>query len=203
MLKDIIKSRNLSVYRLAKETNLPYTTVNEIVLGKKNVENCSLATIMPILNYLDIDIDELISSKKKKIELASTWEEKKDKKFIFPIITKDTPYEAKYIHPLMQREVKKVYDTISKEKCVEKLILFGSSINIRCNYQSDLDFAVKLKDDCFTIENKNMISELIQEITEYNADVIWLNSLEKGTLLETNIKKGIVIYEQTTSKSKD
>ena len=83
---------------------------------------------------------------------------------------------------------------------MDEVIIFGSCINIRCNRKSDIDIAIYIDEKYFTLQNKNKISEDIQEICDYNADIIWLNSIDKESQLYDNIdRKGLVIYEQITS----
>lgn len=44
-LKDHIAEQNISISDLSKESGLPYTTVNEIVNGKKTLARCSAETV--------------------------------------------------------------------------------------------------------------------------------------------------------------
>ena len=79
---------------------------------------------------------------------------------------------------------------------IDELIIFGSSVNIRCTKKSDIDIAIKLKDNFFKREIQNELSEKIQELTNYNSDIIWLNTLDKSSRLYHNINtKGVKIYE--------
>lgn len=116
--------------------------------------------------------------------------------FYFPIIVNNENYECNRIHPLMQKKVNEIYYTIKKHKEIECVIIFGSSVNIRCNKNSDIDIAVKIKDEYFNRNNQNYISEIIGEITSYNCDIIWLNSIDQLSQLFYNIYTfGVVIYE--------
>lgn len=194
MLLDIIREKNISVYSLAKGANIPYTTVNEIVLDKKNIMDCSIKTIMSIANYLGYQTDDFIDKiNQKPVILANNWEESKTKSFIFPVIANNKNYQANRIHPLKQKTINELYYSVSKNKKIKKVILFGSSINIRCHNASDIDLAIELFDD--DIATKNIVSEQIQEKCDYNADIIWLNSISKDTDLYNNIQGGITIYE--------
>ena len=92
--------------------------------------------------------------------------------------------------------VNELYKLLKNEKTISKAYIFGSSVNIRCRVNSDIDIALELKDECFNSENKNKISEFIQEKTEYSADIVWLNSIDQTSQLYENIKKGVIIYEQ-------
>lgn len=201
MFKQYLKNKNISIYKLAEISKVPYTTINELVNGKKSVSDCKIKTIENLAKALNISIESLLNllNNKKKI-LSNTWEENKNKVFYFPVIYQTDEYECNRIHPLKQRKVYEVYQLIKDNKLIEKLILFGSSVNIRCNNNSDIDIALKLKDDAFNKENQNKISEAIQEITEYNTDIIWLNTLDQTTELYKNIlTKGVIIYEQIIS----
>ena len=128
--------------------------------------------------------------------LSNTWEDNKDKKFYFPIVVKNDNYDCQRIHPLKQRIVDEVYNYIKDNVMIEKVIIFGSAINVRCNNKSDVDIAIKVKEEYFNKESKNNISEDIQEICDYNSDIIWLNTIDEKSQLYYNINtKGVVIYE--------
>lgn len=195
MLKDIIKENGYSVYKVSKESGVPYTTCNEIVLGKKNIEDCSIKTIASLASYLNVPLESLFKSKKQKI--SSSWLEAKDKRYIFPIVIDDAKYEAARIHPLNQKAINNIYDVVSVDHRILKVIVFGSSTTIRCNRNSDVDIAIELAD--YSNEIKNEISEKIQEVNNYNTDIIWLDRVKSGSNIVNNINKGVTIYEQTIS----
>ena len=204
MLKEYLKIKKLSVYKLAELSNVPYTTLNELINGKKRIDDCKIKTIENIAKALNISIESLLQllNNKNKV-LSNSWQENKDKVFYFPIVVENLNYQANRIHPLMQRVVNDIYEYVKTNNSIEKVIIFGSAINIRCNNKSDIDVALKIRDECFNMEYKNKISEIIQEISNFNADIIWLNTIDKNSRLYENIsKKGVVIYEQVISKSK-
>ena len=197
MLREYLNKRNISIYKLAQDSKVPYTTLNELVNGKKGVSDCKIKTIENISKALDISIETLLDIlKEKDIYLSNSWEENKNKIYYFPVIIENNNYECNRIHPLKQKIVNDIYNALSNNNIIEKVIIFGSSVNIRCNNKSDIDIALKIKEEHFNRENQNEISELIQEITEYNSDIIWLNTLDINSKLFDNIKmKGVVIYE--------
>ena len=204
MLKEYLKIKKLSVYKLAELSNVPYTTLNELINGKKRIDDCKIKTIENIAKALNISIESLLQllNNKNKV-LSNSWQENKDKVFYFPIVVNNSNYQANRIHPLMQRVVNDIYEYVKTNNSIEKVIIFGSAINIRCNNKSDIDVALKIRNECFNIEYRNKISEIIQEISNFNADIIWLNTIDKNSRLYENIsKKGVVIYEQVISKSK-
>lgn len=62
MIKDELKKRNLSIYKCCKISNIPYTTLLELVNNKSKFENCSIKTINKLSVVLNIPISELIAS---------------------------------------------------------------------------------------------------------------------------------------------
>lgn len=197
MFKDYLKEKNLSVYKLSEMSNVPYTTLNELINGKKKITDCKIKTIESIANALNCSIETLLKLLNgKNMVLSNTWEDNKDKKFYFPIVVKNDNYDCQRIHPLKQRIVDEVYNYIKDNVMIEKVIIFGSAINVRCNNKSDVDIAIKVKEEYFNKESKNNISEDIQEICDYNSDIIWLNTIDEKSQLYYNINtKGVVIYE--------
>lgn len=60
-IRDALSKRNMTVYRLAKTSGLPYATVNDICNGKAKLEKCSAETIYKISHALDISMEELLA----------------------------------------------------------------------------------------------------------------------------------------------
>lgn len=60
MLEKILNKKNISVYKCAKESNIPYTTLLEIVRGKTSIENCSVQTVYRLAKVLNMTMEELI-----------------------------------------------------------------------------------------------------------------------------------------------
>ena len=60
-IQDVLKSRNMSIYRLAKESSVPYATCNDIVSGKAQLEKCSAETIYRLAHALQISMEELLA----------------------------------------------------------------------------------------------------------------------------------------------
>ena len=99
------------------------------------------------------------------------------------------------IHPLKQKMINELFQLFTNIPAISKVILFGSSINIRCKSNSDIDLAILLNENDFNNDTKNQVSELIQEKSDYCCDIIWLNDISKKTKLYENIKMGLTIYE--------
>ena len=123
------------------------------------------------------------------MQVNMTWEQKRYASFIFPQIVQCDDIDIHRIHPLKQREACRIHEEFANNSDVESIYLFGSSVNIRCHIHSDTDVAVLLARD--TLENRGYVSERIQELCNWNADVIWLNSEEPDSRLYREIHRGV------------
>ena len=190
MIKKYIKKKGVSVYEAAKASQIPYTTLNELVNGKKSFLDCNFKTIQKLSAYLGVSMEELYQNEtKKKVTPATTWEDAKKKTYSFPVIDPSDNYDASRIHPLKQRAVKRIYNACLGDPRIETIILFGSSTNIRCNKFSDLDLAVRLKEN--SVEFKHEVSEKILNLCDYKADIVWLDTLDSSTLGYQRILNGV------------
>ena len=59
-IKEILKEKNMSIYRLSKASKLPYATVNDVCSGKSKLEKCSAETVYKIAKSLDVSMEELL-----------------------------------------------------------------------------------------------------------------------------------------------
>lgn len=59
MLKDYLKTHHITVKSLSVETDIPYSTLNDIVNGKTEIDRVSFGTVRKISGALAITIDEL------------------------------------------------------------------------------------------------------------------------------------------------
>ncbi len=196
MLRDIIEKRGESVYRVAKGSGLPYTTLNELVLGKKTPEECSVKTVAALAGYFGMSVDSLLAAMREKDDApvpATTWEDARNRIYHFPVIAQTDAFEIRRVHPLKQKTVIAVYEKLKGDARIESLTLFGSAVTIRCGKGSDVDFAVGLKEGFRTNEVKNEVSEAIQDVCGYGADVLWEDRITKGTAIDRNIRKGVRI----------
>ena len=56
-----LQERNMSIYRLAKESHVPYATVNDICNNKAQLEKCTAETIYRIAQVLKVSMEELLA----------------------------------------------------------------------------------------------------------------------------------------------
>ena len=59
MLKEYLVRNNMSVYALSKGSGVPYTTLNELVNNKKDIDECSFKTVRKLAAYLGITAENL------------------------------------------------------------------------------------------------------------------------------------------------
>lgn len=59
MLQKILNDKNKSIYQLAKETGLAYSTLNYIVNGKTSFDKCSVDKFYKISHALGMSMEEL------------------------------------------------------------------------------------------------------------------------------------------------
>jgi len=195
MIKKMLAERGLSVYAAAKGSGIPYTTLNELVLGKKKIKDCSVKTVAALAVYLGVSTDALIFAAENKQSISQSWQMKRYKQYRFPLICPSASYDASRVHPLKQRLIFALADALKADSRIESVTLFGGSTTVRCTKNSDIDVAIKLKPEVKIKEAKNEISEKIQEICDWNADIVWMDRVEEGSKLFNNIARGVVIAE--------
>lgn len=55
-----MENKNITKYRLAKNSGIPYTTINDICSGRAQLEKCSAETIFRISKELGVSMESLI-----------------------------------------------------------------------------------------------------------------------------------------------
>ena len=60
-IQDLLEKKNMSIYRLAKTSGVPYATVNDICNGKARLEKCSAETVYRLSLALDISMEDLLA----------------------------------------------------------------------------------------------------------------------------------------------
>lgn len=56
-----LRQKNMTIYRLSKESGVPYATLNDICNGKTRLEKCSAETVYRIAHALDITMESLLT----------------------------------------------------------------------------------------------------------------------------------------------
>ena len=58
--RELMENKKITQYRLAKESGIAYTTINDICSGKAQLEKCSAETIYRISKVLGVSMENLI-----------------------------------------------------------------------------------------------------------------------------------------------
>lgn len=67
-LNEILERKNITKYRLWKESGVPQATISDICTGKTSIEKCSAETIYRIAKALDVSMESLIAPALKSAE---------------------------------------------------------------------------------------------------------------------------------------
>lgn len=67
-LNTLLISKNISQYRLAKNSDVPQSTISDICLKKTSLDKCSVITLYNIASSLDVSIEDLLF---KEVDLIS------------------------------------------------------------------------------------------------------------------------------------
>ena len=60
-LNEVLEQKNITKYRLWKESGVPQATISDICTGKTRIEKCSAETIYRIAKVLDVPMESLIA----------------------------------------------------------------------------------------------------------------------------------------------
>ena len=64
LINEQIEKKNITKYRLSKESGVPQATINDICSGKADLEKCSAGTLYRIAKVLGITIEDILDSVK-------------------------------------------------------------------------------------------------------------------------------------------
>ena len=59
-INELMKEKNITKYRLSKNSGIPYTTINDICNGKALLEKCTAETIYRIAKTLGVTMEDLL-----------------------------------------------------------------------------------------------------------------------------------------------
>ena len=62
----MLDQKNMTRYRLAKESGIPHATISDICSGKAQIEKCSAETLYRIAKVLSVSIEDLIRDRMEK-----------------------------------------------------------------------------------------------------------------------------------------
>ena len=87
-LLPLLNKKNISIYRLSKLSDVPYSTLNDICHERVSLQKCSAETVYKIAKVLSVSMEELIEpgidmcAPKEKSMKTGTWVKKPTNKSI-------------------------------------------------------------------------------------------------------------------------
>ena len=61
LINEIMQNKNISKYRLSKNSGIPYATLSDIISGRAQLEKCSAETVYKLSRELQITMEELLA----------------------------------------------------------------------------------------------------------------------------------------------
>ena len=58
--KQKVKKTGKSIYKISQESGIPYTTLSELMNGKKNINHTSAETVYKLCLYLNCNINDIL-----------------------------------------------------------------------------------------------------------------------------------------------
>lgn len=208
IVQKIRLSKNLSQSQLAKLSGVNLRTLQDFEQGRKPLKNAKGEMLYKLSYALDCSIDQLLSdtivfdtdnnnvfdtNRLKNYYKHLSTQALYDKYYSFPIVVPDSKIDMKRIYPTKQSIIYKLHNVLCPDERITSIMLFGSSITMQCNKDSDTDLAIRLHSDYINTGTKNSISETVQEICEWNADIIWFDRIDKTDKIYHDICKGVQI----------
>ncbi|MCD8011000.1 MAG: helix-turn-helix domain-containing protein [Lachnospiraceae bacterium] len=66
IITDLLQQKHMTKYRLARYSEVPYTTLNDICNGKTRLAKCSAETVYRLAKALNIPMEQLLESEMEK-----------------------------------------------------------------------------------------------------------------------------------------
>lgn len=66
LIKEKLKEKNMTMYRLSKESGVPQATINDICNGKAEMEKCAAGTLYRISKVLSVTIEDILESSREE-----------------------------------------------------------------------------------------------------------------------------------------
>lgn len=57
-MKELLKNKNVSVYYCSKKTGIPYSTLRDLVVRKKKINNCSVGILVKLAIFFNMNLDD-------------------------------------------------------------------------------------------------------------------------------------------------
>ena len=74
IITELLERKKLTKYRLAIETGVPHSTLNDIISGRTRIEKSSGETLFKLSTVLGVSIEELISDSIEQAAIEKSYE---------------------------------------------------------------------------------------------------------------------------------
>ena len=211
-LQELRLKNNMSQSELARASGVNYRTLQDFDQGRKSLANAKGEMLYRLTIALGCSIDELmsdhieimpdfnISMSSQAARLQSYVDKLQNTKthyygefYSFPVIIPCKGVKMEYIYPTKQRLVASIHDALTPRPEISAVMLFGSSITMRCTSTSDTDLSIRLYDEYTTSGIRDEISEIVQNLCDWNADIIWFDRINPNDRVYHDICKGVQI----------
>lgn len=207
-LKEMRIKCGYSQAELAELSGINFRSLQDYEQGHKPISSAKGETLYRLSHVLGYSIEDILNDSCNGIELWNSdtnssvqsgrilayekaMQRRRDAQIHFPVIAEDDVIDMSRIYPTKQRVIKDMVEQLRGDIRLKSLVLFGSSITIRCNKDSDIDLAIGLK-EC-TEKVKNEISERVQLACDWGADILWMDRLSSEDRVYQDIMKGLTL----------
>lgn len=207
IIQKIRISKNLSQSQLASLSGVNLRTLQDFEQGRKPLKNAKGEMLYRLSFALDCSINDLLSDSIFDIDFTARQNTRHieqyakllvsdslySKYYTFPVIVPNSKVNMQRVYPTKQALIYELHHKLHSDPRITSIMLFGSSVTMQCNFESDTDLAVRLNENHNNNDVKNDVSELIQEICDWNADIIWFDRIDKSDRIYHDICKGVQI----------
>ena len=92
LINDVMDQKKISIYKMAKDTDIPYSTLRDVLSGKTDIKNVSFEIGMKIAEYLQLNPQKLLEEKNNEVIYTYCFK----KKYFGKIIQKKKKYFVKF-----------------------------------------------------------------------------------------------------------
>lgn len=108
----------------------------------------------------------------------------------FPLMEQVNFKYANRVHPLMQKRVAMLLDALRKDSNINRVVLFGSSLEFRCSSYSDIDLYIEKSDT----------QKKLPPLPDLDCEVDIITNLPPESRLYREIDKtGLLLYERSSN----
>ena len=175
--------RKITKKELKEKANLTQYQINKLNQG----EIVSIDVMLKICKSLNVSIYAITNDE----NIILQYRNHNKKSMVFPLIVQGDE-NLKYVFPSKQSDVLKAISLAKLDERINRLIVFGSAVTMRCGINSDIDIAIDAPDvgeDDFEKIARSFYLGIDSEV-----DVVHYNAIHNNLLKQEIDDKGVDIY---------